>query len=310
MGTPIDCKHSNLIGAQSYTVYLYIMSSAIFLATILLLAGSIICEGGPNQGLLDALHVKVLGEGKKTLVLSHGYATDQSVWHKILPFLEKNYKVILFDLPFAGAVNPSKFNYNRYKSYEGYADDLLLILDELNVDKCVFLGHSMSAMIGSIASIRKPSLFEKLIYLGGSPRYLNAPGYQGGFEQTAIDQLLQFMKTNYTGFASTFPPMAVGARFTASIEEFKKTILSMNHKVAIFVAKQVFECDERLLLPHVRVPVVIIQSRKDIIAPLFVAQYLKTHLGGKTSVKLLPTEGHLPQLSAPHLLIKALKHFL
>lgn len=286
------------------------MSSAVFLATVLLLAGSIICEGGPNQGLLDALHVKVMGHGKKTLVISHGYATDQSVWHKVLPFLMKNHKVISFDLPFAGAVNPSKFNYNRYKSYHGYADDLLLILDELNVDKCVFLGHSMSAMIGSLAAIRKPSLFEKLIYLGGSPRYINGPGYEGGFEQKDIDQLLQFMKTNYTGFASAFPPMAVGAKFPAAIEEFKKTILSMNHKVAIFVAKQVFECDERAILPHVRVPVAIIQSEKDIVAPVFVAQYLKTHLGGKTHVELLPTEGHLPQLSAPHLVIKALEPFL
>jgi len=291
-------------------------SSAFFLATILLLAGcitclaeSIACEEGSNQGLLDDFHVKIMGQGKNTLVLSHGYATDQSVWHKILPFLVKKFKVISFDLPFAGAVNPSKFNYSRYKSYDGYADDLLLILDELKVDKCVYLGHSMSAMIGSIASIKKPSLFEKLVYLGGSPRYLNAPGYQGGFEQTSIDQLLQFMKSNYTGFASTFAPMAVGAKFPAAVEKFKKTILAMNHKVAVFVAKQVFESDYRGSLSHVKVPVVIIQSKKDIVAPVFVSEYLRTHLGGKTIVKLLPTEGHLPQLSAPKLLIKALKPF-
>lgn len=286
------------------------MSPTFFLISILLLAGNINCEGGSNQGLLDAFHVKIMGQGKNTLVLSHGYATDQSVWHNILPFLVKNFKVISFDLPFAGAVNPSNFNYRRYASYDGYADDLLLILDELKVDKCVYLGHSMSAMIGSIASIKKPSLFEKLIYLGGSPRYLNSPGYQGGFEQAAIDQLLQFMKSNYTGFASTFAPMAVGAKFPVAVEEFKKTILAMNHKIAIFVAKQVFESDERGILSHVKVPVVIIQSKKDIVAPIFVSQYLRTHLGGKTYVELLQTEGHLPQLSAPDLLIKALKPFL
>ncbi|GLJ42343.1 hypothetical protein SUGI_0876780 [Cryptomeria japonica] len=289
------------------------MSPAKFsLITIVVLAGIIDCERlGAMYSLLDTFNVRVMGSGNATLVFSHGYGTDQSVWQKILPYyMEKDFKVILFDLAFAGAVNCSNFDFNRYRSFDGYAYDVLHILDELNVDECVFVGHSMSAMIGSIAAIKRPTLFKQLILLEGSPRYLKAPGYVGGLDQSAVDQLLHALKSNYTAFATGFAPTAVGSQFHDAIDMFRKTLLAMRRKIAYFVVKQVFESDERSILRRVKVPCLIIQSKNDSIVPLSVAEYLEKHLGGKKRLEILQTHGHLPQLTAPDLLIRALSHHL
>lgn len=123
---------------------------------------------GPN--LLDALNVRVVGSGKKTIVFAHGLGTDQSVWSRILPYFWSHYKVILYDLVCAGSVNPDYFDFRRYNSLDAYVDDLIQILDSLGVDRCFYVGHSLSSMIGILAAIRRPELFAKLILIGASPR--------------------------------------------------------------------------------------------------------------------------------------------
>lgn len=121
--------------------------------------------------LLEALHVRVVGTGDRILVLAHGFGTDQSAWQRILPYLN-HYRVIMFDLVCAGSVNPDYFDFRRYTTLDAYVDDLLNILDTLGVNRCAYVGHSVSAMIGLLASIRRPDLFTKLILIGASPRLL------------------------------------------------------------------------------------------------------------------------------------------
>lgn len=120
--------------------------------------------------LLEALNVRVVGSGERFLVLAHGFGTDQSAWQRILPFFTPHYRVILYDLVCAGSVNPDYFDFRRYTSLDAYVDDLLNILDALSVDRCAYVGHSFSAMLGILASIRRPELFTKLILIGASPR--------------------------------------------------------------------------------------------------------------------------------------------
>lgn len=120
--------------------------------------------------LLEALNVRVEGSGQKVLVLGHGFGTDQSVWQRILSSFTPYYRVILYDLVCAGSVNPDYFDFRRYTTLDAYVDDLLTILDTLGVDRCAYVGHSFSAMVGILASIRRPELFTKLVLVGASPR--------------------------------------------------------------------------------------------------------------------------------------------
>ncbi|KAF2324286.1 hypothetical protein GH714_011664 [Hevea brasiliensis] len=160
--------------------------------------------------LLEALNVRVVGSGEKILVLAHGFGTDQSAWQRILPFFTQNYSIILYDLVCAGSVNPDHFDFERYTSLHAYVDDLLNILDALRVDRCSYVGHSVSAMVGLLASIRRPELFSKLILIGASPRFLNDKDYHGGFERADIENVFVAMEANYEAWVNGFAPLAVG----------------------------------------------------------------------------------------------------
>ncbi|KAJ0024083.1 hypothetical protein Pint_08649 [Pistacia integerrima] len=251
--------------------------------------------------LLEALHVRVVGSGEKFLVLAHGFGTDQSAWQRILPYFT-HYRVILYDLVCAGSVNPDYFDFSRYTTLDAYVDDLLNILEALGVDRCAYVGHSVSAMIGILASIRRPELFTKLILVGASPRFLNDNDYHGGFEQGEIEKLFTAMERNYEAWVYGFAPLAVGADVPAAVREFSRTLFNMRPDISLFVCRTVFNCDLRGFLGLVKVPCCIIQTAKDVSVPISVAEYLRRHLGGRTTVEILKTEGHLPHLSAPALL--------
>lgn len=131
---------------------------------------------GPSGGkLLEILNVRVVGSGDRIVVFSHGFGTDQSAWNRVLPYFQRDYRVVLYDLICAGSVNPDHFDFGRYKGLDAYVDDLLAILDALRIDRCFFVGHSVSAMIGVHAAIRRPDLFLKLVLIGASPRFIRPP---------------------------------------------------------------------------------------------------------------------------------------
>lgn len=263
-----------------------------------------------SNKLLEALNVRVVGNGDRFLVLAHGFGTDQSVWQRILSNFESNYKVILYDLVCAGSVSPDFFDFRRYTSLDAYVDDLVNILDALGVDKCAYVGHSVSAMIGILASIRRPQLFTKLVLIGASPRFLNDNDYHGGFERAEIEKLFTAMEANYEAWVNGFAPLAVGADVPTAVQEFSRTLFNMRPDISLFVCRTIFNCDLRGSLGQVKVPCCIIQSGKDVSVPVKVALYLKANLGGRNTVQILQTEGHLPHLSAPQSFVQVLKRAL
>ncbi|KAI8550080.1 hypothetical protein RHMOL_Rhmol06G0076300 [Rhododendron molle] len=263
-----------------------------------------------GQSLLDALNVRVVGSGEKTLVFAHGFGTDQSAWQRILPSFLPYYRVVLFDLVCAGSVNPDYFDFRRYTTLDSYVDDLLHILDALGVERCSYVGHSVSAMIGILAAIRRPELFTKLILIGASPRFLNDGDYHGGFELSEVERVFSAMEANYEAWVSGYAPLAVGADVPAAVREFSRTLFNMRPDISLFVSRTVFNSDLRGVLGLVRVPCCIIQTARDVSVPASVAGYLKTHLGGRNTVEMLNTEGHLPHLSVPPMLASAIRRHL
>ncbi|WOL01654.1 hypothetical protein Cni_G10371 [Canna indica] len=271
---------------------------------------SAVGSGNSNAKLLQVLNVRVVGSGDRVLVLSHGFGTDQSAWNRVLPFFQRDYRVVLYDLVCAGSVNPDHFDFRRYTTLDAYVDDLLAILDALDVDRCFFVGHSVSAMIGILAAIRRPQLFLKLILIGASPRFLNDGDYHGGFERGEIELVFAAMEANYEAWVQGFAPLAVGADVPAAVREFSRTLFNMRPDISLFVSRTVFNSDLRGVLGLVRAPCVVVQTAKDVSVPVSVATYLKDHLGGRTTIDLLPIEGHLPHLSAPSVLAQALRRCL
>ncbi|KAI3726340.1 hypothetical protein L1987_66137 [Smallanthus sonchifolius] len=257
------------------------------------------------MGVVEEAHnVKILGSGHRTIVLAHGFGTDQSVWKHLIPHLLQDYKVVVYDNMGAGTTNPEYFDFQRYASLEGYAYDVIGILEELRVSSCIYVGHSVSAMIGAIASVTRPDLFSKIVMISGSPRYLNDVDYFGGFEQEDIDQLFDGMESNYKAWCSGFAPLTVGGDMeSVAVQEFSRTLFNMRPDIALSVLHTIFQIDMRHLLCHVTVPCHIIQSMKDMAVPVVVAEYLHQNLGGESIVEVMSTDGHLPQLSSPDVVI-------
>lgn len=173
------------------------------------------------------------GAGKDVAILSHGFGTDQTAWNALRPWCEARFDVISFDLAGCGPHGAQTYDFERHGALFGYADDLIDILDELDVRDCTYIGHSMSGMIGAAAAVARPDLFERLVIIGASPRYLDDDGYTGGFRPQDLDQLFDSMRANYQAWIAGFAPMVVGVEDSAVAAE---PILVDGERIAVSVS--------------------------------------------------------------------------
>lgn len=128
--------------------------------------------------------------------------------------------------------------------------------------------------------------------------------YFGGFELEDLEQLFDAMRSNYKAWCSGFAPLAVGGDMdSVAVQEFSRTLFNMRPDIALSVLQTIFRSDLRHLLSHVTVPCHIIQSMKDLAVPVVVAEYLHRNLGCESVVEVMSTDGHLPQLSSPDVVV-------
>ncbi|KAL3640266.1 putative esterase d14l [Castilleja foliolosa] len=233
---------------------------------------------------------------------------NPSIWKHLVPHLVDHYKVFLYDTMGAGSTNPDYFDFYHYSSIEGYAYDLIAILEEFNVQKCIYVGHSLTAMVATAASIFRPDLFHKLIMLAASiPEILNSGDYFGGFEQKYLDQIRAGMEKNKICHDLGKAALVVGCDMDSeAVQEYSRTLFNVLPDIALSVVRLLHALDMRPFLPQVTVPCHIIQSSKDVCVPQSVGEYIHKNLGGKSIVEVMPTEGHLPHLSAPEVTIPVL----
>jgi len=263
------------------------------------------------QSVINRNHIKISGNGEKTIIFAHGFGCDQNMWRFIAPHFEKDYRVILFDHVGSGQSDWAAYSDEKYGSLHGYADDLLEICEELNLENTIFIGHSVSSMIGMLASIIKPDYFEKIIMIGPSPCYINhLPEYHGGFEISDIKELLTMMEMNFVGWASHFAPIAMNnPNLPIYSQELEKSFNATDPGITHRFAEATFYSDHREDLSKVTVPCLVIQCSEDSIVPIEVGEYLHRNLGNST-LQIMEAKGHYPHLSHPELTIQYIKEYL
>jgi sigma-B regulation protein RsbQ len=256
-------------------------------------------------------NIHVSGQGDRTLVFVHGFGCDQSMWRYVAPAFEADYKVVVFDLVGSGQSDLSAFDRERYSSLEGYAQDILEVVEALALKDVIVIGHSVSGILGAIAAIRQPEMFNKLIMVGPSPCYINhPPDYIGGFDRADIDEMLDLMDKNYMGWASFLAPMAMqNAENPGLSQELENSFCSTDPITARTFAKATFYSDYRALLPKVTVPCLIMQCSDDAIAPDEVGDYMHRHLSNSSFVKMSAT-GHCPHVSHPQETTEIIRRYL
>lgn len=256
-------------------------------------------------------NVRVSGAGTRPLVFAHGFGCDQRMWRYVAPAFETDHRVVLFDHVGSGGSDLGAYEASRYGSLQGYADDLLEVCGALALDDVVFVGHSVSAMIGLLAAIREPARFRRLVLVAPSPCYRNdPPHYAGGFERDQLDDLLDLLDDDHTAFARALAPAVAGNPDRPEVgAELEASFCSADPWILRRFAEATFLSDNRADLPRVRVPALVLQCSDDVIAPPAVGAYVHAHLAGSTLRQLRAT-GHAPHLSDPDETVSVLREYL
>ena len=257
-------------------------------------------------------NVKISGreDAPTTIMFGNGFGTDQTSWRHIIPAFSDHYRIINYDNVGAGQSDPSAFSQSRYMRLGSYADDLIDICTALEISNAIFVGHSVSGMVGLLASKKNPALFSKHVFMNASPRYLNDGMYVGGFEKQDLMELYRLMATNYYAWARGFASEVMkNAEKPQLANEFASTLSDVRPDIAVAVAKAIFESDHRKDIEGFEKESLIIQSTNDTAVPQDVGYYLNERMIN-SKLSIIKAEGHFPHISAPDEVIREIKQFI
>ncbi len=262
------------------------------------------------MSVLKRNNVTVSGNGDTVMMFAHGFGCDQNMWRYVYPAFQDNYKTVLFDHVGAGNSDLSAYSFQKYNGLEGYAEDIAEIADELNIRNGIFVGHSVSAIMGLMATAIAPDIFKTLILVSPSPSYINQDGYTGGFSRSEINELLESMDNNHLGWSMAMAPVIMGNPERKELgEELTNSFCKTDPEIARHFARTTFLTDKRDILPQTHIPVLILQCSHDVIAPEEVGHYMHQQIPDSTLV-IMNATGHCPNLSAPEETISAIKKYL
>lgn len=259
---------------------------------------------------LSRHNVKVTGTGDRFIMFAHGFGCDHNMWRFVAPAFEETHRVVLFDHVGCGQADSAAYDPERHSTLQGYADDVVGIARALGIEDGIFVGHSVSAMIGILAARTAPGLFGRLVLIGPSPCYINDGDYRGGFERSDIEELMTFMDSNFLGWSAALTPQIMGNPDRPELaEELNNSFCRTDPDIAKRFARVTFLSDNRDDLEGVDLPVLILQCSEDLIAPDPVGAYVHERLAGSRLVRLEAT-GHCPNLSAPDETVEAIRAWI
>jgi sigma-B regulation protein RsbQ len=260
--------------------------------------------------ILKRNNVNVIGNGPETMLFAHGFGCDQHMWRFLTPAFEDAYKIVLFDYVGSGNSDYSAYHPEKYGSLHGYAEDILEICLALSLENVIFVGHSVSSMVGILASITAPQLFRSLVLICPSPCYLNEPGYHGGFNREELEVLMSVMEHNYVGWAGFLAPAVMkNPEMPHLVKELEDSFCSGDPSITKNFAEVTFFSDNRNDLPKVRQATLVIECSDDDIAPAGVAEYVQNNIRNSV-LSRIEAPGHCPHMTHPAETISRMKKFL
>jgi sigma-B regulation protein RsbQ len=255
-------------------------------------------------------NVNVFGSGSRAMMFAHGFGCDQHMWDPVARNFEQDFRIVLFDHVGSGRSDLSAYDRTKYSDLTGYADDIVEIGHALGLTNAVFVGHSVSAMIGALATRKAPDMFSDLVMVGPSPRYIDDESYTGGFSRAQVEELLDFLADNHLGWSASMAPAIMGNPDRPELgEALTNSFCNTDPEIAREFARVTFLSDNRADLPHIAARTLVLQCREDIIAPPCVGEYVHAQVPGSRYV-LLDATGHCPNLSAPEQVTAAIRAFV
>ena len=267
----------------------------------------------PARDVVARHHVTETGRPDgPVLLLAHGFGCDQEMWRRLLPHFTDDHRVVLYDHVGAGRSDLAAYDPARYSSLDGYAEDLLAVCAELDLEEVTVVAHSVAAMMAVTAAARDSRRFARLVLIAPSPCYVDDPstGYVGGFSRADVDELLASLDSNYFAWAAAMAPVVMGVPGSPELgDQLEQSFCRTDPDIAREFAKVTFLSDCRPLLSGVTVPTLLLQCAQDALAPLEVGDHLHREIAGSTLVRMEAT-GHCPHVSAPEETAAAIRSYL
>ena len=255
-------------------------------------------------------NVQVTGDGPATMVFVHGFGCDQNMFRFVAPSYASRYRTVLLDLVGSGNSDLKAYDRQKYSTLQGYADDIIEVLDEFATGPVVFVGHSVSAMMGMLADLKAPGRIAAHVMIGPSPCYINDGDYVGGFTRQDIEGLLETLESNYLGWSSNMAPAIMGAPDKPELgRELTNSFCRTDPEIAKQFARVTFMSDHRADLARLQTPALILQCSEDLIAPRTVGDYMHRTMPNST-LHIIDNVGHCPHLSEPDASVAAINDYL
>ncbi len=262
------------------------------------------------EAVLRRNNVNLSGRGQRAMMFAHGFGCDQHMWHAVAREFEQDFRIVLFDYVGHGRSDLSAYDRERYSSLSGYAQDVAEIGQALGLTDAVFVGHSVSAMIGALASLEAPGMFSDLVMVGPSPRYVDDESYRGGFSRQQVEELLEFLADNHLGWSMAMAPAIMGNPDRPELgKQLENSFCNTDPEIARDFARVTFLSDNREDLARIAARTLVLQCSDDIIAPIEVGEYVHSNLPN-SEYRLLRATGHCPNLSAPEEVTAAIRAFV
>jgi sigma-B regulation protein RsbQ len=244
------------------------------------------------------------------VVFAHGFGCDHNMWRFVAPEFEESHRVVVFDHVGHGRSASRAYDRRKYATLDGYAQDVVEIADKLGLRGATLVGHSVSATIAMLAVLRaRPGVFDRLVMVAPSPRFIDEGDYIGGFTRQDIDDMLAGMD-DYPSWSDAMAPFIMGNPERPELtEELATSFCRTDEQIARDFARVTFLSDHRAELGQVTVPTLVIQALHDPIAPVQVGEYVHAAIPGSV-LRMLDAAGHCPNLSAPLDTTEAIADFL
>lgn len=265
-----------------------------------------------NLPLVQQHNIQIVGNlaAKETLVFAHGLGSDCTVWRYVIPAFQERYRIVLFDSAGSTCLDNKEFDVLGYQTLADYADDLLNILDYIGVSSVTVIAHSVSCTIATLAALKQPELFKQLIFICGSPRYLDDGDYIGGFTKDRIAKMFEAISTNYTNWVRTYAPIVMNNPDKPCLtEEFAGCLLQLRPDIALILLSMALLSDYRQEFAQLKLPVLVLQAQDDLFVPSQVGEYLHRVIKN-SELRWIETKGHFPHLTNPTEIVEAIEDYL
>jgi sigma-B regulation protein RsbQ len=247
---------------------------------------------------------------ERTLVFVHGFGSNQKFWRFITPAYENEWRLVLYDMAGCGGSDIREFSQMRYGKLEGHAQDLIDICDALELNGVSVVAHSVGAMIAALAYLQRPALFDKFVWIGATPCLCNHRDYVGGFERADLDAIYEAISLDFFAWLRGAAPAGMKNLDRPELAaEHAQCIAGMRPDIALPLARMTYQMDLRHKMNRIALPVLLLQPADDAYVPQEVGRYLLKHLP-RAQLKVIPSEGHFPQLSHPDAVLAAMAGFL